>query len=66
MSNTRIHKGKGYFNNGIENKPEVKKYLFHCRRHNREKSYFKQIEIRIKESIADKEMVNELESITQN
>ena len=49
MSDTYKHKGKGYWNNGIVSKPEVEIYLKYCRRHNKEKSYCKQNEIRIRE-----------------
>ena len=56
MSDTYKHKGKGYWNNGITSKPEVDIYLKYCRRHNKEKSYFKKRELRLKESIADAAM----------
>jgi len=62
MSNTYKHKGKGYWNRKIKlNSSEVKKFLQHCRRHNREKSYFKEIEIRIVEKDADKDMKQQLQ-----
>jgi len=41
VSNTHIHKEKGYFNNDIEGK-KTDKYLNQCKRFNREKSFFYQ------------------------
>lgn len=58
MSNTYKHKGKGLWNSGIQNekKKEIKVYLNHCHRHNREYSYFKREEMKEKNKIADKQM----------
>lgn len=66
MSNTYKHKGKGYWNNGIEdkNKPEIRKYLNHCHRHNSERGLFKPLELKLKEEIADVEMERALAEIT--
>jgi len=48
MSNTYKHKGKGLWNNGIEDtkRKEIKKYLNHCDRHNSEKSFFEPLRLK--------------------
>jgi len=58
MSNTHKHKGKGYWNNGVQDKskPQIRRYLNHCHRHNSERDYFKPLELKLKEDIADAEM----------
>jgi hypothetical protein len=60
MSKTYKHKGKWYFNNGFKNRKEVRVYLFHARRMNREKGYFKEIEIKLREKILNKDMLSQL------
>lgn len=66
MSRTYKHKGKWYFNNGFKHRKEVKKYLMHARRMNREKSYFKDIEIKLNERILKSDMINEVSNILMN
>lgn len=62
MSKTYKHIGKGYWNNGIQDEtiPEVKKYLKHCDRHDREHSFFTTIKNKKIEKIAEEDMQEEL------
>ena len=64
MSRTYKHKGKGYWNRKIKlNSMEVKKFLQHCRRHNREKSFFEEKKNGIVEKDLNKDMKDQLNEL---
>lgn len=65
MSNTKKHKDKGKFNNGLlEELPRDLENMFD--RHNNDWGEFRKAKKDLKEKIADKELKNQIKDETEN
>ena len=65
MSNTKKHKNKGKFNNGLlEEFPRDLENMFD--RHNNDWGEFRKAKKDLKEKIADKELKNQIKDETEN